>query len=267
MDPDEEGKRRLLHRSAATDMPRYRLTIEYDGTLFAGWQRQANGFSVQEALETAIAAFTGETVTVKGAGRTDAGVHARGQVAHVDLAAERRTDTIRDATNAHLRPHAIAVLAVEEVAGDFDARFSAIRRAYQYRIVDRRPPLALEAMRAWHVQRPLDADAMQIAAQGLLGRHDFTTFRAAECQADSPMRTLDRLDVRRAGGEILVETEARSFLHRQVRSMVGSLKLVGEGRWRPSDLRAALDAADRAACGPVAPAHGLYLVRVDYPPK
>jgi tRNA pseudouridine38-40 synthase len=247
-------------------MPRYRLTIEYDGTAFAGWQRQANGLSVQEALESAIAAFTGETVTVKGAGRTDSGVHARGQVAHVDLAAAWRTDTIRDATNAHLRPHAVAVLAAEAAAPDFDARFSAVRRAYQYRIVDRRAPLALEAMRAWHVPRPLDAEAMHDAARTLLGRHDFSTFRAAECQADSPMRTLDRLDVRRTGQDILVETEARSFLHRQVRSMVGSLKLVGEGRWSANDLRAALDAADRAACGPVAPAHGLYLMRVDYPP-
>lgn len=248
-------------------MPRYRLTIEYDGTLFAGWQRQANGFSVQEALETAIAAFTSETVAVRGAGRTDAGVHARGQVAHVDLAAEWRVDTIRDAANAHLRPHAVALLAVEEAAPDFDARFSAVRRAYLYRIVDRRPPLALDALRAWHVHRPLDAEAMHAAAQRLLGRHDFSTFRAAECQADSPMRTLDRLDVHRTDGAIHIETEARSFLHRQVRSMVGSLKLVGEGRWSAKDLRAALDAADRAACGPVAPAHGLYLMRVDYPPK
>ncbi len=246
-------------------MPRYRLTIEYDGTGFAGWQRQANGFSVQEALESAIAAFTGESVTVKGAGRTDSGVHARGQVAHVDLAAAWRTDTIRDAANAHLRPHAVAVLAVEEASESFDARFSAVRRAYQYRIVDRRAPLALEAMRAWHVPRALDAEAMHDAAQTLLGRHDFSTFRAAECQAESPMRTLDRLDVRRSGEEILIDTEARSFLHRQVRSMVGSLKLVGEGRWSAKDLRTALEAADRAACGPVAPAHGLYLMRVDYP--
>jgi tRNA pseudouridine38-40 synthase len=246
-------------------MPRYRLTIEYDGTAFAGWQRQANGFSVQEALETALHAFTGETVTVKGAGRTDSGVHARGQVAHIDLVATWRTDIVRDATNAHLRPHAVAVLSVEEVSAAFDARFSAIRRAYEYRIADRRPPLALDAHRAWHVTRALDAAAMHDAAQGLLGRHDFTTFRAAECQADSPMRTLDRLDVHRLGDGIVVETEARSFLHRQVRSMVGSLKLVGEGRWSAGDLRAALDAADRAACGPVAPAHGLYLMRVDYP--
>jgi tRNA pseudouridine38-40 synthase len=245
-------------------MPRYRLLIEYDGTPFAGWQIQANGPSVQGALTAAIEAFCGERAHVQGAGRTDAGVHALGQVAHVDLAKEFDPDTVRDAVNAHLRPHPIAVLNAEMVPDDFDARFSAVKRHYLYRIVNRRADLALERQRAWRVARPLDAEAMHAAAQLLIGRNDFTTFRAAECQAKSPIKTLDQLDVERAGDELRVYASARSFLHHQVRSMVGSLVLVGEGKWRAADLANALAARDRSACGPVAPPDGLYLVRVDY---
>ena len=245
-------------------MPRYKLTLEYDGGDFAGWQRQTNGPSVQQTLEEALAAFTGETPQVRGAGRTDAGVHARGQVAHVDLARVWPTDVLRDAANAHLRPHAVAVLRAEAAADDFDARFSALRRHYLYRIINRRAPLTLEAGRAWLVKRRLDAAAMQAGAALLLGKHDFSTFRDSECQALSPVRTLDQLDVARDGDEIIVRASARSFLHSQVRSLVGSLEYVGSGRWSPADLRAALDARDRARCGPVAPAHGLYLAGVDY---
>lgn len=245
-------------------MPRYKLVIEYDGTPFVGWQVQDNGISVQGALEQAAAAFSGKTVTVRGAGRTDAGVHALGQVAHVDFSRAWDIDTVRDAINAHLRPHPIAVLTVEPVAENFDARFSAVKRHYRYRIVNRRAPLALDASRAWRIPRPLDAQAMQSAAQNLVGRHDFTTFRAAECQAKSPVKTLDRLDVERHGDEVHVHASARSFLHHQVRSMVGSLALVGDGRWSAADLARALAARDRTACGPVAPPDGLYLVKVDY---
>ena len=245
-------------------MPRFKLTIEYDGTPFVGWQIQAGGTSVQGALTDAIAAFTGERATVQGAGRTDAGVHALGQVAHVDLTRDRDTDTVRDALNAHLRPHPIAVLAAEQVPDDFDARFSARQRHYLYRIVNRRADLALERTRAWRVPRPLDDAAMQAAAQRLVGRHDFTTFRAAECQAKSPVKTLDRLDVARQGDEVRVYAAARSFLHHQVRSMVGSLVLVGDGKWSGDDLMAALAARDRTRCGQVAPPEGLYLARVDY---
>jgi tRNA pseudouridine38-40 synthase len=245
-------------------MPRYKLTIEYDGAPFVGWQMQDNGLSVQGVLAAAIAAFCGESVAVQGAGRTDAGVHARGQVAHVDLRKSWDTDTVRDAVNAHLRPHPVAVLAAEVAANDFDARFSARKRHYRYRIVNRRADLALERQRAWRIGRPLDVAAMQAAAQHLVGKHDFTTFRAAECQAKSPVKTLDRLDVEQDSSEILVHASARSFLHTQVRSMVGSLALVGEGRWSADDLARALAARDRAACGPVAPPDGLYLMRVDY---
>jgi tRNA pseudouridine38-40 synthase len=245
-------------------VPRYKLTIEYDGAPFVGWQVQDNGLSVQGALIAAIAAFSGETVMVQGAGRTDAGVHALGQVAHFDLSSDRATDTIRDALNAHLRPHPVAVLSAERASPDFDARRSAVRRHYLYRIANRRPDLALDRGRAWRVPRPLDADAMHAAAQRLVGRHDFTTFRSTECQAKSPEKTLDRLDASRAGGEIHIAAAARSFLHNQVRSMVGSLVLVGEGKWTASDLGRALEARDRSACGPVAPPEGLYLVRVDY---
>jgi len=245
-------------------MPRYKLLIEYDGAPFVGWQVQHNGVSVQGVLTAAVAAFSGESVHVQGAGRTDAGVHALGQVAHIALAKAWDTDTVRDAINAHLRPHPVAVLAAEGVADDFDARFSARQRHYVYRIINRRADLALDAGRAWRAPRPLDAAAMHQAAQLLVGQHDFTTFRAAECQAKSPVKTLDRLDVQRNGDEVRVHASARSFLHHQVRSMVGSLVQVGEGRWSADDLAGALAARDRKACGPVAPPDGLYLVRVDY---
>jgi tRNA pseudouridine38-40 synthase len=245
-------------------MPRYKLVIEYDGAPFVGWQVQENGLSVQAVLTAAIAAFSGETVAVQGAGRTDAGVHATGQVAHVDLAKDWDTDTVRDAVNAHLRPHPVAVLAAEAVVPDFDARFSAVKRHYLYRIVNRRADLALDRRRAWRIGRPLDAAAMHAAAQRLVGKHDFTTFRAAECQAKSPVKTLERLDVARDGDEVRIKASARSFLHTQVRSMVGSLAQVGEGRWSTDDLARALAARDRSACGPVAPPDGLYLVQVDY---
>ena len=245
-------------------MPRYKLVIEYDGAPFVGWQVQENGVSVQAALEAAVAAFCGEAVLVSGAGRTDAGVHALGQVAHVDLSREWDTDTVRDAINAHLKPHPIAVLSAEIAPATFDARFSARKRHYLYRIVNRRAPLALEALRAWRIARPLDAEAMHAAAQRLVGRHDFTTFRAAECQAKSPVKTLDRLDVQRCGEEVRIHASARSFLHHQVRSMVGSLALVGESKWSTDDLARALVACDRTACGPVAPPDGLYLVSVEY---
>ena len=240
------------------------LTLEYDGGPFAGWQVQAAGLTVQGALMAALRAFTGEAVTVQGAGRTDAGVHARGQVAHVDLAKDWDTDTVRDALNAHLRPHPVAVLSAARVAPDFNARTSARQRHYLYRIVNRRADLTLARGHAWRVPRPLDVAAMHAAAQHLVGQHDFTTFRAAECQAKSPVKTLDTLDVARAGDAVNVTASARSFLHHQVRSMVGSLVAVGEGKWRPEDLKHALEACDRTACGPVAPPDGLYLMRVDY---
>jgi tRNA pseudouridine38-40 synthase len=245
-------------------MPRYKLTIEYDGTPFVGWQVQKSGISVQRVLTAAIAAFCGENVHVQGAGRTDAGVHALGQVAHIGLTKAWDPDTVRDAINAHMRPHPVVVLLAEPVADDFDARFSARKRHYVYRIINRRADLALEAGRAWRAPRPLDSDAMHDAAQHLVGHHDFTTFRAAECQAKSPMKTLDRLDVERHGHELRINASARSFLHHQVRSMVGSLVQVGESRWSAADLAHALAARDRKACGPVAPPDGLYLVRVDY---
>jgi tRNA pseudouridine38-40 synthase len=245
-------------------MARYKLTIEYDGTGFVGWQRQTNGPSIQQAIETALAAICGSEVTVRGAGRTDAGVHAFGQVAHADLAREWRPDTLRDALNAHLRPQRIAIVHVDRAADDFDARFSAVRRHYLYRIINRRPPLALEAGRAWLVKRKLDVHAMHEAAQILVGRHDFSTFRDAECQAACPVRTLDRLDVAKAGDIIEIRASARSFLHHQVRSMVGSLENVGAGKWNAADLREALEACDRSRCGTVAPAGGLYLAAVDY---
>ncbi len=247
-------------------MPRLKITIEYDGGPFVGWQRQANGRSVQQAIEEAIVRLTGETVTVGGAGRTDAGVHALAQVAHFDLQREWSGDKLRDGINAHLRPEPVAVLLAESVPADFDARFSAIRRHYLYRMLVRRPPPALARGRVWHVRRGLDAVAMQRAARRLIGTHDFTTFRSAECQAKSPVKTLDRLDIVRRGEEIAISATARSFLHNQVRSLVGSLKLVGDGSWSADNLQGALEARDRSACGPVAPAEGLYLARVDYPP-
>ena len=245
-------------------MPRYKIVIEYDGTPVSGWQWQDNAPSVQRALTEAIEAFSGEKATVQGAGRTDAGVHALGQVAHFDLVKEHATDTVRDALNAHLRPHPVAVIAAERVSETFNARSSAIRRHYLYRIVNRRPDLALDRLRVWRVPRLLDVTAMHAAAQRLTGKHDFTTFRSTECQAQSPVKTLDRLDVAQVGGEIHVTAVARSFLHNQVRSMVGSLVPVGDGRWSAGDLARVLDARDRAQCGPVAPPEGLYLVRVDY---
>ena len=245
-------------------MPRYKLVVEYDGTPFAGWQRQAGQMSVQQAVEEAVQAFAGHTVRATCAGRTDAGVHATHQVAHLDLARAFRPDTVRDAANAHLRPLPVSVVAAEPVPDTFDARRSAVRRRYRYRILNRRAPPGLDAARVWHVPWALDAEAMHRAAQGLVGRHDFTTFRAAECQAASPVRTLDRLDVAHEGDAITVEAEARSFLHRQVRSMVGTLALAGAGRWRPEGVAEALAARDRRACGPMAPPHGLYLVGVDY---
>jgi tRNA pseudouridine38-40 synthase len=245
-------------------MPRYKLTIEYDGRPFVGWQVQDNGPSVQGLLAAAIAAFCGEEARVQGAGRTDAGVHALGQVGHVDLAKDWDEDTVRDALNAHLRPHPVAVLNAERVADAFDARFSAIRRHYRYRIISRRADLTLERGLAWRIAKPLDSAAMHAAAQRLVGRHDFTTFRHAECQAKSPVKTLDRLDVERSADEIDVTASARSFLHTQVRSMVGALALVGEGKWTAADVSAALEKRDRAACAPVAPPDGLYLTRVDY---
>jgi len=246
-------------------MPRYRLTLEYDGTPFAGWQRQADRLSVQQVLEEAIAGFSGETVTTQAAGRTDAGVHALGQVAHFDLARERDANRIREALNYHLKPHPVAVVESVAVPETFEARFSAVARHYEYRILDRRARPALEENRVWHVPTRLDARAMHEGAQYLIGQHDFSTFRDSQCQAKSPVKTLDRLDVRREADHVVVTASARSFLHHQVRSIVGSLKLVGEGRWGPAMMREILEAADRARCGMLAPAAGLYLTKVDYP--
>ncbi len=245
-------------------MPRYKMTIEYDGGPFAGWQSQANAPSIQGAVEQAVFALSGLRPTVHAAGRTDAGVHALGQVAHVDLDRSWDTRILRNAINAHLRPHPVSVLAIEQVGHDFHARFSAIRRSYLYRIANRPAPLALARGKAWWHPVPLDDGAMHEAAQALIGKHDFTTFRAAGCQAQSPVKTLDRLDVVRHGEMIDFTVEARSFLHNQVRSMVGSLKLVGEGKWPVDEVKAALLARNRTRCGPVAPPSGLYLMRVDY---
>ncbi len=247
-------------------MPRYKLVIEYDGTPFTGWQHQQNGRSVQQAVEEAIQRFAGEAVRIQCAGRTDAGVHATHQVAHVDLARDWRTDTVRDATNAHLRPEPIAVVSADVVQESFNARMSAVKRHYIYRILNRRAPAALELNRVWAVPWRLDAALMHEAAQHLVGRHDFSTFRAAECQANSPIRTLDRLDVTRIGDEIRIAACARSFLHHQVRSIVGTLAQAGAGRWSVQAVKDALDARDRKRCGPMAPSAGLYLVGVDYPP-
>jgi tRNA pseudouridine38-40 synthase len=245
-------------------MPRYKLTLEYDGRPFRGWQRQSDGGSVQQALEDAVRGFCGEEVQVVAAGRTDAGVHATGQVAHLDMARSVTPETLRNALNHHLRPHPIAVLAATAVPDDFHARFSATARHYLYGIVNRRAPLTLEAGRAWQVPIPLDAEIMHEAAQRLIGRHDFTSFRSAFCQAKSPVKTLDRLTIRRLGDRIEITALARSFLHHQVRNMVGTLKLVGEGRLPVSHVEAVLAARDRAAAGPTAPACGLYLMSVDY---
>jgi tRNA pseudouridine38-40 synthase len=246
-------------------VPRYKLTIEYDGTPFVGWQRQSEGVSVQLVLEEAVAKFCGERATVYGAGRTDAGVHALAQAAHLDLAKPADPFRITEALNFHLKPHPVAILECREAAADFHARFSAIERRYRYRIANRRAPLTLDRNRAWRVTVPLDAGAMHEAAQLLVGKHDFTSFRAADCQAESPVKTLDALDVTRLGEEIEVAARARSFLHHQVRNMVGTLKLVGEGKWSARDVEKGLAARDRAAAGATAPAEGLYLVAVKYP--
>lgn len=245
-------------------MTRFRLTLEYDGGPFVGWQRQENGPSVQQALEEAVLATVQEHCNVYGAGRTDAGVHALAQVAHVDIAKAIDPQRLMAAINFHVKPQPIAVIACDIADGDFHARFSAIGRAYLYRIVNRRAPLTVDRSRAWLVSIPLDADAMHQAAQRLVGQHDFTTFRASLCQAQSPVKTLDRLDVMRQGEEIQIIAEARSFLHHQVRNMVGTLRLVGEGKWSARDVTRALDARDRAAGGPTSPPDGLYLTRVVY---
>jgi tRNA pseudouridine38-40 synthase len=245
-------------------MPRFKLIIEYDGSPFAGWQRQKNVLSVQEAIETALKALSGESVSIGGAGRTDAGVHALGQVAHMDLAKDWSLEVLRDGLNAHLRPHPVAILAAELVPQGFDARFSAVRRHYLYRIVNRRAPLTVWRGRAWNVARKLDSCAMQQATQHLVGRHDFSTFRSSECHAVSPVRTLERLDVVRAAEEIHIKASARSFLHTQMRSIAGSLEHVGSGRWSVDDFVAARDARDRSRCGVIAPPDGLYLMGVDY---
>ncbi len=246
-------------------MTRYRLTIEYDGTPFVGWQRQGEGLSIQQVLEEAVTKFCGETATVHGAGRTDAGVHALAQVAHFDLAKPADPFRVMEALNFHLKPHPVAILDCREAAPDFHARFTAIERRYRYRIANRRAPLTLDRDRAWRVAVPLDAAAMHAAAQILVGKHDFTSFRAADCQAESPVKTLDALAVTRLAEEIEVTARARSFLHHQVRNMVGTLRLVGEGKWSARDVERALAARDRAAAGATAPAEGLYLVAVKYP--
>ena len=247
-------------------MARYKLTIEYDGTPYVGWQRQNNGSSVQGCIETAAKKFSGQDVSVRGAGRTDAGVHAFGQVAHADFDKAWPAETVRNALNAHLgrAGERIVVLESQAVDDDFDARFSAVRRHYLYRIRNRRVPLALERNRALWVSRPLDADAMHTAAQRLVGRHDFTTFRSSQCQAKNPVRTLDRLDVVRDGDLIKIRASAQSFLHNQIRSFAGTLRLVGEGDWSGDDVEAALNARDRSACGPVDGPEGLYFMKVDY---
>jgi len=246
-------------------MTRFRLTVEYDGRPFMGWQRQAHGPSVQQAIEEAIEAITHEPVTLHAAGRTDAGVHALAMTAHVDIVRPIAPFRLAEGLNARLRPLPVAILSAAVVADDWHARFSCVGRRYLYRILNRRAPPALDSGRAWQVAVPLDAEAMHEAAQALVGRHDFTTFRSAHCQSESPVKTLDRLDVRREGETILVEAAARSFLHHQVRSMVGCLQLVGRGRWSAADLRAALEARDRAALGLNAPPQGLYFVEAAYP--
>ncbi|MDA0238398.1 MAG: tRNA pseudouridine(38-40) synthase TruA [Proteobacteria bacterium] len=245
-------------------MTRYKLTIEYHGGGFSGWQRQANAPSVQQAIEEAITRYCAETVTVHGAGRTDAGVHARAQVAHIDLAKDTNSDEIRDALNFHLREEPATILSVEEVDAEFHARFSAVQRAYEYRIINRKAPLAIEKGLAYWLPQPLDADAMHEAAQALPGKHDFTTFRAANCQADSPVKTLDAISVHREEDRVYVRVRARSFLYQQVRILVGTLKMVGEGKWTAEDVAHALAAKDRARGGPTAPPEGLYLTEVVY---
>jgi tRNA pseudouridine38-40 synthase len=244
---------------------RFRLTVEYDGAPFMGWQRQGHGPSVQQAIEEAVEAITGEAAVLHSAGRTDAGVHAFAMAAHVDIANAITPFRLSEGLNARLRPLPVSILSAQPVADDWHARFSCIGRRYLYRIVNRRAPLALEAGRAWQVAVPLDSEAMAEAAQILVGRHDFTTFRSAQCQSESPVKTLDRLDVRREGERILIQAAARSFLHHQVRSMVGCLQLIGRGKWTKADLEAALEARDRSALGYNAPPDGLYFAAALYP--
>lgn len=245
-------------------MPRYKLTLEYDGAGFVGWQRQANGLSVQQALEEAVEAFCQERTTVHGAGRTDSGVHALGQVAHLDLEREVAPEKLRDAVNFHLKPRPAAVLEAAPAPGDFHARFSAVERRYRYRIVNRRAPLVLDRGRAWHVPQPLDEAVMREAAARLVGHHDFESFRSSECQAKDALRTLDLLQVTRRGNVLELEVAARSFLHNQVRILAGTLKQVGEGRWTPDDVSRVLSARDRRAAGPTAPSEGLTFLSVSY---
>ena len=245
-------------------MPRYKVTLEFDGAGFVGWQRQANGLAVQQVVEQAIAAFSGETVTVQGAGRTDSGVHVLGLVAHFDLDRDWRADKVRQALNYHMKPHPVVVLRSEIAGPEFEARFSATRRHYLYRILNRRSPPVLDRGRVWHVSARLDEHAMGHAAEALIGDHDFNAFRSSHCQAPSSRKTLERLVVDRQGDEIRIRAASRSFLHNQVRIMVGTLKLVGEGRWSRAQVERALAVAERIAAGPTAPAHGLYFARVDY---
>lgn len=246
-------------------MTRWRLTIEYDGGPFMGWQRQDHGPSVQQTLEEALTQLTGELPTIHAAGRTDAGVHALAMSAHAEIEKNLTEHRLREGLNALVRPHPVSVLGVEPVADDWHARFSCIGRRYRYRILNRRAPPALDRGRVWHIAVPLDVEAMREAAAHLVGRHDFTTFRSAQCQSESPVKTLDRLDVGREGEEIRIEAAARSFLHHQVRSMVGCLAMVGRGQWKPADIRQALEARDRSALGFNAPPHGLYFVEAIYP--
>lgn len=247
-------------------MPRFRMVVEYDGAPYVGWQRQDNGPSVQGAIEKAIFSMTGETISLKAAGRTDSGVHAYGQVCHADLTRRWKAQTLMNAVNAHLamENERVAILEAEEMPDTFDARFSATKRHYLYRIINRLAPIAIEAERAWHVKKPLDHDLMHAAAQELVGHHDFTTFRSSHCQAKNPNRTIERLDVTRSGELIEIRASAQSFLHNQIRSFAGTLRLAGEGKWSPADVRAALQARDRTRCGPVAPPHGLFFMQVDY---
>ena len=246
-------------------MTRWRLTVEYDGGPFMGWQRQDHGPSVQQAIEEAIGKMTGELPAVHAAGRTDAGVHALAMSAHVDIEKSLTEHRLREGVNALVRPHPISVRSVEKVDDDWHARFSCIGRRYVYRILNRRAPPALELGKVWHVAVPLDAEAMAEGAAHLVGRHDFTTFRSVQCQSDSPVKTLDRLQVTRQGDEIRIEAAARSFLHHQVRSIVGCLALVGRGQWKPADMKAALEARERGALGFNAPPHGLYFIEAIYP--
>ena len=245
-------------------MPRYKLTVEYDGGAYAGWQRQVDLPSIQGVLEAAAAKLDERPVEVQGAGRTDAGVHALGQVAHLDLVKDFRSDVVRDGMNHHMRRSGVAILMAEVVDEDFHARFSATKRHYLYRLIDRRPPLTLDIGKVWRIPVPLNAKAMHEAAQCLVGHHDFSTFRDAGCQARTPMRTFDAISVSRVGAEIHLTCHAPSFLHRQVRSITGSLAEVGRGNWTAEDFKAAFDSADRSRCGPVAPPDGLYLTQVDY---